>query len=126
MTASLPVQRVRIIDGDGKELTELELSVMPRLGETLVLARAQTTERARYRIEEVSARRGPVVMVIVREILPDDIEPPSHPHSDVMRRFYERYAYQTRHGTELGADIVFTQAMNYILHGQLPEDVHSG
>ena len=34
-----------------------------------------------------------------------------------MRRYFERYAYQTRHGTEAGADLVLVEALQHIANG---------
>ena len=30
---------------------------------------------------------------------------------DEMKRYFDRYAYQTRHGTDVGADLVLDEAM---------------
>jgi len=126
--STTPVQqRVRINDVGGRFFAEVMLLVVPRLGQRLTLGHPDKSDGIMCRVEEITARRSPgVVDILVSEVSSNEPEP-SHPAPDVMRRFCERYAYQTRHGTELGGDLVFEQLMNYVRTGQLPQnDVHSG
>ena len=39
---------------------------------------------------------------------------PCHEVPGSLRRFCERFAYETRHGTEAGADIVFEELLAYV------------
>ena len=39
------------------------------------------------------------------------------PSRETLKSFCERYAYQTRHGTEAGADLVLDALMRYLRQG---------